>query len=211
MKSFIDAAREHSRGLRNTSPTRDMGQARIVVVGCGGAGNNTVKRLMTVGIQGAECIAINTDKQHLAVTTAHRKLLIGESITRGLGAGGYPHVGRAAAEESTHQLSELLRDADLAFITAGMEVIMMKDPNQVIIRPIVTEASLEAVDNENKLILLVDRRANKDTIRWAVETLYDVVVVKINTMIDVRGQKKAYVRLAPEYSAADIATKLGIF
>ncbi|MCK4484435.1 MAG: cell division protein FtsZ, partial [Candidatus Thorarchaeota archaeon] len=64
-----------------------MGQARIVVVGCGGAGNNTIKRLMTIGIQGAECVAINTDKQHLAVTTAHRKLLIGERITRGLGAG----------------------------------------------------------------------------------------------------------------------------
>ena len=63
MKSFIDAAREHSRGLRSISPTRDMGQARIVVVGCGGAGNNTVKRLMTVGIQGAECIAINTDME----------------------------------------------------------------------------------------------------------------------------------------------------
>jgi cell division protein FtsZ len=75
---------------------------------------------MTIGVQGAECIAINTDRQHLAVTTAHRKLLIGERITRGLGAGGYPHVGRAAAEESTGQLTELLRDADLVFIAAGM-------------------------------------------------------------------------------------------
>jgi cell division protein FtsZ len=97
-----------------------VGQARIVVVGCGGAGNNTVKRLMTIGVQGAECIAINTDRQHLAVTTAHRKLLIGERITRGLGAGGYPHVGKAAAEESTGQLTELLRDADLVFIAAGL-------------------------------------------------------------------------------------------
>jgi cell division protein FtsZ len=97
-----------------------MGQARIVVVGCGGAGNNTVKRLMTIGIQGAECIAVNTDRQHLAVTVSHRKLLIGERITRGLGAGGYPHVGQAAAEESAHQLTELLRDADLVFIAAGM-------------------------------------------------------------------------------------------
>jgi cell division protein FtsZ len=120
MKSLIDSAREHSRGERGMSSVRDMGQARIVVVGCGGAGNNTVKRLMTIGIQGAECIAINTDRQHLAVTTAHRKLLIGERITRGLGAGGYPHVGRAAAEESTGQLTELLRDADLVFIAAGM-------------------------------------------------------------------------------------------
>jgi ribosomal protein uL23 len=88
---------------------------------------------------------------------------------------------------------------------------MMKDPNQVIIRPLVTEASLEAVDNENKLILLVDRKANKDLIRWAVETLYDVVVVKINTQITPDGRKKAFVRLAPEYSAAEVATKLGIF
>jgi cell division protein FtsZ len=120
MKSLIDSAREHSRGERNMSAVRDMGQARIVVVGCGGAGNNTVKRLMTIGVQGAECIAINTDRQHLAVTTAHRKLLIGERITRGLGAGGYPHVGRAAAEESAGQLTELLRDADLVFIAAGM-------------------------------------------------------------------------------------------
>ncbi|MFW9962549.1 MAG: cell division protein FtsZ [Candidatus Sifarchaeia archaeon] len=120
MKSFIDAAREHSRGERGMSAVRDMGQARILVVGCGGAGNNTVKRLMTIGVQGAECIAINTDRQHLAITTAHRKLLIGERITRGLGAGGYPHVGRAAAEESTGQLTELLRDADLVFIAAGM-------------------------------------------------------------------------------------------
>jgi len=120
MSSLIDSAREHTRRERATSPSLDMGQARIVVVGCGGAGNNTIKRLMSIGVQGAECIAINTDRQHLAVTTAHRKLLIGEKITRGLGAGGYPHVGQAAAEESAHQISELLRDADLVFIAAGM-------------------------------------------------------------------------------------------
>ncbi|RDE10823.1 MAG: cell division protein FtsZ [Candidatus Thorarchaeota archaeon] len=120
MTSFIDSARENSHIERGSSTSRDVGQARIVVVGCGGAGNNTVKRLMTIGIQGAECIAINTDRQHLAVTTAHRKLLIGERITRGLGAGGYPHVGQAAAEESAGQLTELLRDADLVFIAAGL-------------------------------------------------------------------------------------------
>lgn len=120
MRSLIDDSREHNQTERSFSPNRDMGQARIVVVGCGGAGNNTIKRLMTIGVQGAECIAINTDRQHLAITTAHRKLLIGENITRGLGAGGYPHVGQAAAEESAHQLSELLRDADLVFIAAGM-------------------------------------------------------------------------------------------
>ncbi|MFW9943769.1 MAG: 50S ribosomal protein L23 [Candidatus Sifarchaeia archaeon] len=85
------------------------------------------------------------------------------------------------------------------------------DPNQVIIRPVVTEASLEAVDSHNRLTFFVDRRANKNTIRWAVESLYEVVVEKVNTMIMPDGTKKAFVRLAPDYSAAEVATNLGIF
>ncbi|MGD9382405.1 MAG: 50S ribosomal protein L23 [Candidatus Thorarchaeota archaeon] len=85
------------------------------------------------------------------------------------------------------------------------------DPNQVIIRPVVTEASLEAVDSNNKLTFYVDRRANKNTIRWAVESLYEVVVDNVNTLILPDGKKKAFVRLAPEYSAAEVATNLGIF
>jgi ribosomal protein uL23 len=85
------------------------------------------------------------------------------------------------------------------------------DPNQVIIRPVVTEASLEAVDSHNKLTFYVDRRANKNTIRWAVESLYEVVVDNVNTLILPDGKKKAFVRLAPEYSAAEVATNLGIF
>ena len=87
----------------------------------------------------------------------------------------------------------------------------MRDPNQVIIRPVVTEASLDAVDTQNKLIFYVHRKANKNLIRWAVETLYDVVVEKVNTLIMPDGKKKAIVRLAPEHSAADVATQLGIF
>ncbi len=87
----------------------------------------------------------------------------------------------------------------------------MRDPNEIIIRPVVTESSLEAVDAENKLIFYVVRTANKNTIKWAVETLYEVVVEKVNTLIMPNGQKKALVRLAPEYSAAEVATNLGIF
>ena len=87
----------------------------------------------------------------------------------------------------------------------------MRDPNEIIIRPVVTEASLEAVDEENKLIFWVIRTANKNTIKWAVETLYEVVVEKVNTLIMPNGKKKALVRLAPEYSAAEVATNLGIF
>lgn len=87
----------------------------------------------------------------------------------------------------------------------------MRDPNEIIIRPVVTEASLEAVDGENKLIFYVIREANKNTIRWAVESLYEVVVEKVNTLIMPDGRKKAFVKLAPEYSAAEVATNLGIF
>ncbi|RDE15862.1 MAG: 50S ribosomal protein L23 [Candidatus Thorarchaeota archaeon] len=85
------------------------------------------------------------------------------------------------------------------------------DPNEIIIRPVVTEASLGAVDSQNKLVFYVARSANKNTIKWAVETLYDVVVEKVNTLIMPDGRKKAILRLSPEYSAADVATKLGIF
>ncbi len=87
----------------------------------------------------------------------------------------------------------------------------MRDPNEIIIRPVVTEASLEAVDEENKLIFYVLRTANKNTIKWAVESLYEVIVEKVNTLIMPDGKKKAFVRLAPEYSAAEVATNLGIF
>ena len=88
---------------------------------------------------------------------------------------------------------------------------MMRDPNEVIIRPVVTEASLTSLERDNKLVFFVSRRANKNTIKWAVETLYEVVVEKVNTLIMPDGTKKALVRLAPEYSAADVATNLGIF
>ncbi len=85
------------------------------------------------------------------------------------------------------------------------------DPNEIIISPVVTESSLEAVEKDNKLIFYVVRTANKNTIKWAVETLYEVVVEKVNTLIMPNGKKKALVRLAPEYSAAEVATNLGIF
>ena len=87
----------------------------------------------------------------------------------------------------------------------------MRDPNEIIIRPVVTESSLQAVEEENKLVFYVIRTANKNTIKWAVESLYEVVVDRVNTLIMPNGKKKAMVRLAPEYSAAEVATNLGIF
>lgn len=95
-------------------------RATIVVIGCGGAGSNTVTRLTEMGIQGAKTVAINTDAKHLAVTKADKKILIGKEITKGLGAGGYPEIGRKAAEESRNEIKEALEGADLVFAVAGL-------------------------------------------------------------------------------------------
>lgn len=95
-------------------------KAKIVVIGCGGAGSNTVTRLTEMGVQGATTVAINTDAKHLAVTKADKRILIGKEITRGLGAGGYPEIGRKAAEESRNELKEVLEGADLVFAVAGL-------------------------------------------------------------------------------------------
>ena len=95
-------------------------KARIFVVGAGGAGNNTVSRLSTKGILGATIIACNTDARHLAITKADKKILIGKELTKGLGAGGYPDVGRKAAEESKNEIKEALKSVDMVFVTAGM-------------------------------------------------------------------------------------------
>jgi len=95
-------------------------RCRIVVLGIGGAGNNAINRLMEIGIAGAECIAINTDLQHLKAVRATKKVLIGEKVARGLGAGGDPKVGRAAIEESKHLVDELLKGVDVAFLAVGL-------------------------------------------------------------------------------------------
>ncbi|MCK4665625.1 cell division protein FtsZ [Candidatus Dependentiae bacterium] len=97
-----------------------FGTPRITIVGCGGAGGNTITRLNKLGVKGAKTIAINTDKQALDLVEADKKLLIGGNITRGLGAGGFPDVAERAARESSREIEELVKDADLVFVTAGM-------------------------------------------------------------------------------------------
>src|SRR3989338_255143 len=95
-------------------------QAKIVVFGCGGGGSNTIDRLTKMNIQGATTVAANTDARHLAVTTAHKKLLVGKDLTRGLGAGGYPEIGKKAAEESKSEIKDALQGCDLLFVTCGL-------------------------------------------------------------------------------------------
>lgn len=93
---------------------------RIVVVGTGGGGCNTSTRLKEIGVAGAHVIAMNTDAKHLAVTKADKKILLGRELTRGLGAGGFPDVGKKAAEESRNDIRSALQDCDLLFLTCGL-------------------------------------------------------------------------------------------
>ena len=92
----------------------------IKVIGIGGAGNNVVNRMVKAGTQGVEFIAVNTDKQALAISNADQKVQIGEKTTRGQGAGSDPEVGKRSAEESRNNIAKVIENADMAFITAGM-------------------------------------------------------------------------------------------
>lgn len=96
-----------------------IGQANIKVVGVGGAGNNMVGWLYKKGIKGAEIVACNTDQQHLNITEADRKFVMGKEITRGLGCGGFAEKGAESAQESIQEIKDSLKNADMAFICAG--------------------------------------------------------------------------------------------
>src|SRR3989344_391983 len=95
-------------------------KTRIKVVGCGGAGNNTINRISEVGIKGIETIALNTDAQDLLYTTCDKKLLIGKQLTNGLGAGSNPRIGEESAKENEQDIKKLLEGSDMVFITCGL-------------------------------------------------------------------------------------------
>ncbi|PFN80559.1 cell division protein FtsZ [Bacillus sp. AFS076308] len=94
--------------------------ATIKVIGVGGGGNNAVNRMIEDGVEGVEFIAVNTDAQAIHQSKAETKMQIGTSLTRGLGAGANPEIGKFAIEESKNQIDEVLKDADMVFVTAGM-------------------------------------------------------------------------------------------
>lgn len=95
-------------------------KAKIKVIGVGGGGNNAVERMISDGLQGAEFLVINTDAQVLRLSSADNKLLIGQKLTRGLGAGGRPEIGKQAAEESAEEIKDAIAGSDMVFVTAGM-------------------------------------------------------------------------------------------
>src|SRR5512143_582749 len=111
MEEPMDSTRKHQ-------PVETF--ARIKVIGVGGAGQNAVNRMIEEGIEGVEFIATNTDAQALSLSRAPTRVRLGDKLTRGLGAGGDPEIGRKAAEESADELYNVLRGSDMVFVTAGM-------------------------------------------------------------------------------------------
>ncbi len=111
-----------TKSKKSSAPRQKMGMATIKVIGVGGGGGNAVSRMMTsdVRIKGVEFIAVNTDAQDLDYAEAHKKIYIGKALTRGLGAGMNPEVGKQAAEENRSEIGEVLNNTDVLFITAGM-------------------------------------------------------------------------------------------
>jgi len=120
MKSIVETAMDKP-AKTNEDRLEEFGTPKIMVIGAGGAGCNAVNRIANMGISGAQLVAVNTDKQHLAIINDElTKILIGKSVTRGLGAGGYPEIGAKAAEVSRSALEEILQGVDMLFISCGM-------------------------------------------------------------------------------------------
>jgi len=121
MKSIVKDATDVRTKMLSENDASDFGTPKIMVLGAGGAGCNSVSRIAEMGISGAQLVTVNTDKQQLAILSDDIvKILIGKSVTRGLGAGGYPEVGAKAAEVSKSALEEVLRGVDMLFLTLGL-------------------------------------------------------------------------------------------
>lgn len=121
MKSLVKESVGTKGKVMQEDTTTEFGTPKIMVIGVGGAGCNSISRIAEMGVSGAQLVAVNTDKQQLAMLNDDLvKILIGKSVTRGLGAGGYPDVGHKAAEVSRSALEEVLRGVDMLFLTAGM-------------------------------------------------------------------------------------------
>ncbi|MEK6876307.1 MAG: cell division protein FtsZ [Nanoarchaeota archaeon] len=165
-----------------------VGQANIKVIGVGGAGSNIVSWLYKKGIKGAEIYACNTDKQHLDITNADKKILIGRQITRGLGCGGFPNKGAEAAQESLSDLKELIKGTDMAFICAGMgggtgtgaaPVIaqLVKDSGSIVIGTVTMPFNIERARIDKAEFGLQQLRQVSDT----------VIVIDNNRLVKIAG------------------------
>ena len=183
--------------------------ACIRVAGVGGGGCNAVNRMIAEGISGVDFIAINTDNQALLLSDAPVRVRIGEKLTRGLGAGGHPEQGEKAAEESVDELHEVLKGADMVFITAGMgggtgtgaaPVVARVAREQgaltigVVTRPFLFEGSKRAADAEQGI----------EKLKEQVDTL---IVIPNDRLLELTDKRMS---LAESFNMADDVLRQGI-
>ncbi len=167
----------------------EVGQARMTVVGCGGAGQNMVDWLYAKGVNGATIVAVNTDLQDLKLKNADKKILVGREVTRGLGAGGDPTKGCEAAKESINEIKEAIKDSDMVFVCAGLgggtgtgvapEVAKVaKDMGAIVIGVTTMPFSIERARIDKAEFGLQKLRSVCDT----------VVVIDNNRLVKIAGQ-----------------------
>ncbi len=184
----MDFLFENAKNMETTMDGLAIGQANIKVIGCGGAGNNMVTWLYKRGIKGAEIVAVNTDQQHLKISEADKKFIIGKEVTRGLGCGGFPQKGAEAAQESINELKLTLKGADMVFVCAGMgggtgtgaaPVVaqLCKDMGAIVIGTVTMPFNIERARIEKAEFGLDQLRKSSDT----------VIVIDNNRLVQIAG------------------------
>jgi cell division protein FtsZ len=187
MDFIIQSALESAQN--NVSEHSDVGQAKIRVFGCGGGGGNAASWLFKKGVQGAEVVVLNTDKQHLDLLSADKKILIGRDLTKGLGAGGYPKVGMEAAKEQAAELKEVVKDVDMVFITAGLGggtgtgsapvvAALSKEQGAIVVAAVTTPFKIERARIDKAEFGLQQLRQVCDT----------VIVIDNEKLVEIAGQ-----------------------
>jgi len=184
MEFLIEKAKESIVSSKDAM----VGQATIKVIGSGGSGNNMVTWLYKRGIKGAEILACNTDEQHLKISEADKKFIIGKEVTRGLGCGGFPSKGAESAQESTPDLKNYLKESDMVFVCAGMgggtgtgssPVIasIAKDIGAIVIGVVTMPFQIERARVEKAEFGLMELRKHCDT----------VIVIDNNRLVAIAG------------------------
>lgn len=186
MDFIVDAAKRNP--ANNMYADMEVGKANIKIIGAGGAGGNMVNWLYKKGIDGAEIIACNTDLQHINMIEADRKFLLGKDLTKGLGAGGFPNVGKESAEEAINEIKDSMKGADMVFVCAGMgggtgtgsaPVIakVAKEQGAIVIGTVTMPFKIE--------------RARVDKAEWGLQQLRQntntVIVIDNNRLVQVAG------------------------
>ena len=152
-------------------PSVENTQARILVIGVGGAGNNAVNRMVDENVQGVELVGVNTDRQALSLCKAGTKIQIGEKLTKGLGAGAKPEIGEAAVEENREEITELVQGSDMVFVTCGMGGGRMNNAMSGIAR-LQDQVDTMIVIPNDKLLQICDKRTTiPDALKKADEVL----------------------------------------